>query len=270
MQSVVTSTATSIASNLTTVVGTPVAMLAARWQLALVTLVVLPPAVSLTRQVARMRYAVTAARQRKLADLHVAGRGGPVDQRHPAHQDPRRRAHAGPPLRADLGRPRRPRGALQLAGRWRMATMNVVFAAVPATLYLAAGLPATSGGMTIGTLVAFVALQGALFRPLMGLLGVQADVTASLALFSRIHPRVHHHVSIGIDHLEHLLAWMLGVAASPLTEKFLVRWLSANLSTLIRTGLRPGMIVATRRIPAKSADHAALAAREAAARAAQS
>jgi ATP-binding cassette subfamily B protein len=67
-----------------------------------------------------------------------------------------------------------------------MSTMNVVFAAVPATLYLAAGLPATSGGMTIGTLVAFVALQGALFRPLMGLLNVQADVTASLALFSRI------------------------------------------------------------------------------------
>ena len=74
----------------------------------------------------------------------------------------------------------------QLAGRWRMATMNVVFAVIPAVIYLAAGLPATSGGMTIGTLVAFVALQSALFRPPMGLLGVGADITASLALFSRI------------------------------------------------------------------------------------
>src|SRR3712207_9068796 len=47
----------------------------------------------------------------------------------------------------------------QLAGRWRMATMNVVFAGIPALIYLAAGLPATSGGMTIGTLVAFTTLQ---------------------------------------------------------------------------------------------------------------
>jgi ATP-binding cassette, subfamily B, bacterial len=57
---------------------------------------------------------------------------------------------------------------------------------VPAALYLAAGLPVTRDGMTIGTLVAFVGLQGSLFRPLMGLLNVGVDVTASLALFSRI------------------------------------------------------------------------------------
>ncbi len=64
--------------------------------------------------------------------------------------------------------------------------MNVVFAAIPAAIYLAAGLPATSGGMTIGTLVAFIALQGTLFRPLMGLLNVGVDITSSMALFSRI------------------------------------------------------------------------------------
>jgi ATP-binding cassette subfamily B protein len=64
--------------------------------------------------------------------------------------------------------------------------MQVVFAAVPAALYLAAGLPVTRDGMTIGTLVAFVSLQGSLFRPLMGLLNVGVDVTSSMALFSRI------------------------------------------------------------------------------------
>ncbi len=186
MQSVVTSTATSIASNLTTVVGTLIAMLLLSWQLALVTLVVLPPAVILTRQVARMRYAVTAARQRKLADLHVQVEEGlsisgiQLTKTLGAAPTLARRFEQTSADLVDL------EVRSQLAGRWRMATMNVVFAAVPAALYLAAGLPATSGGMTIGTLVAFVALQGALFRPLMGLLGVQADVTASLALFSRI------------------------------------------------------------------------------------
>ena len=74
----------------------------------------------------------------------------------------------------------------QLAGRWRMATMSIVFAGIPALIYLAAGLPATSGGMTIGTLVAFTALQAALFRPLMGLLDLGVSLTSSMALFSRV------------------------------------------------------------------------------------
>ena len=71
MQSVVTSTATSIASNLTTAVATAVAMAALSWQLSLVSLVVLPPAIYLTRRVARMRREITAQRQRELADLNV-------------------------------------------------------------------------------------------------------------------------------------------------------------------------------------------------------
>ncbi|UUZ58869.1 ABC transporter ATP-binding protein [Nocardioides sp. B-3] len=74
----------------------------------------------------------------------------------------------------------------RLAGRWRMATMNIIFSAIPAAIYLAAGFPATSGGMTIGTPVAFIALRGTLFRPLMGLLNVGVEITASMALFSRI------------------------------------------------------------------------------------
>jgi ATP-binding cassette subfamily B protein len=64
--------------------------------------------------------------------------------------------------------------------------MSIVFAGIPALIYLAAGLPATSGGMTIGTLVAFTALQGNLFRPLMGLLDIGVSLTASMALFSRV------------------------------------------------------------------------------------
>ena len=46
--------------------------------------------------------------------------------------------------------------------------MSVIFAAIPAAIYLSAGLPVTAGTMTIGTLVAFTALQAGLFRPLMG------------------------------------------------------------------------------------------------------
>jgi ATP-binding cassette subfamily B protein len=186
MQGVVTSTATSIASNLTTAVATAVAMVALSWRLSLISLVVMPPAIYLTRRVARMRRAITAQRQRELADLNVVieeglsisgiqlsrtmGAAPTLVQRFTASS----RRLIDLELRADL------------AGRWRMATMSVIFAAIPAAIYLSAGLPATSGGMTIGTLVAFTSLQSGLFRPLMGLLNVGVSLTASLALFARI------------------------------------------------------------------------------------
>src|SRR4051795_13298347 len=186
MQSVVTSTATSFASNATTVIGTAVAMAELSWQLSLLSLIVLPPAIWLTRRVARMRRTITAQRQRHLADLHSQVEEGLSVSG----------VLLGKTLGAGPAQSRRFTGTSddlvalevrsQLAGRWRMATMSIVFAGIPALIYLAAGLPATSGGMTIGTLVAFTALQGALFRPLMGLLDVGVQVTASMALFSRV------------------------------------------------------------------------------------
>ncbi|RKS77509.1 ATP-binding cassette subfamily B protein [Motilibacter peucedani] len=186
MQSVVTSTATSIASNLTTTVATAVAMVALSWRLSLLTLLVMPPAVLLSRRVARMRRTITAERQRELADLNVTieeslSVGGVQlsktlgTSRHLVDRFTRSSERlVDLELRSDL------------AGRWRMASMSIVFAAIPALIYLAAGLPATSGGMTIGTLVAFTSLQAALFRPLMGLLDVGVSLTSSLALFARI------------------------------------------------------------------------------------
>ncbi|MFF5180046.1 ABC transporter ATP-binding protein [Micromonospora sp. NPDC000316] len=186
MQSVVTSTATAVAANLTTVVATAVAMIALSWQLSLVSLVVLPPAIWLTRRVARMRREITAQRQRELADLNVTVEEGlsisgiqlaKTLGTGPALID---RFTASSARLVDLEL------RSELAGRWRMASMSIIFAAVPAVIYLAAGLPGTAGTLSIGTLVAFTALQGGLFRPLMGLLNVGVSLTASLALFARI------------------------------------------------------------------------------------
>ncbi|WP_242624530.1 ABC transporter ATP-binding protein [Micromonospora kangleipakensis] len=186
MQTVVTSTATSIAANLTTVVATAVAMVALSWRLSLVSLVVLPPAIWLTRRVARMRREITAQRQRELADLNVTIEEGLSI----SGVQLSKTLGAGPKLverfTASSARLVDLELRSELAGRWRMAAMSVIFAAIPAVIYLSAGLPATAGTLSIGTLVAFTALQGGLFRPLMGLLNVGVSLTASLALFARI------------------------------------------------------------------------------------
>ena len=71
LQSVITTTATSVASNVTTAVGTAAAMVLLDWRLSLLSLIVLPPAVLLTRRVALIRRDITAQRQATLADLHA-------------------------------------------------------------------------------------------------------------------------------------------------------------------------------------------------------
>ena len=186
MQAVVTSTATSIASNLTTAVATAIAMLALSWQLFLVSVVVLPPALYLARRVARMRKEITAKRQRELADLNVIieeslsisgvqlskimGTGPALIER-----------FAGSSTRlVDL------QLRSQLTGRWRGAAMNIIFATIPAVIYLSAGLPPAAGQLTIGTIVAFTSLQSRLFQPMMGLLDVGVELASSTALFARV------------------------------------------------------------------------------------
>ena len=198
MQRVVTSTATSIAANVTMVGrhggrhGRP--ELAARAAL---------PGRAAAGDLADPPGRPDAARDHRRA---AAAPGRPATSRsrracRSAACCSARPSAPAPRLSAGSTRPRADLVGLEmrsrLAGRWRMATMNVVFAAIPAAIYLVAGLPATSGGMTIGTLVAFTALQGTLFRPLMGLLNVGVDVTASLALFSRIFE--YHDLPVDID-----------------------------------------------------------------------
>jgi ATP-binding cassette, subfamily B, bacterial len=189
MQSVVTSTATSIAANLTTTVATAVAMVALSWRLALISLVVLPPAIWLSRRVARMRREITSLQQRELADLNVtideglSINGVQLSKTLGTGPSLVRRFTESSARLIDLEL------RSQLAGRWRMASMSVIFAAIPAVIYLSAGLPMTTsrgGTMTIGTLIAFTTLQSQLFRPLMGLLNTGVQVVSSLALFQRV------------------------------------------------------------------------------------
>ncbi len=186
MQSVVTSTATSIAANFTTAIATAVAMVALSWRLSLISLIVMPPAIYLTRKVAHMRRAITTQQQRELADLNVTIEEGlsinGIQLAKTMGTGPSliRRFTESSARLIDLEL------RSQLAGRWRMASLSVIFAAIPAIIYLAAGLPVTAGTISIGTLIAFTTLQNSLFRPVTGLLNTSVSVVSSLALFARI------------------------------------------------------------------------------------
>jgi ATP-binding cassette subfamily B protein len=69
VENVVTNTATSIVSNLTTVLATVVAMFLLDWRLAAFSLVLLPLFVWLTRRVGAERKKITTKRQETMADI---------------------------------------------------------------------------------------------------------------------------------------------------------------------------------------------------------
>jgi ATP-binding cassette subfamily B protein len=184
VQTVVTSTATSIVSNVTTVVASVTAMFLLDWRLALFSLALLPFFVGLSRRVGAKRKAITATKQGAMADISALvqeslsvsgillgktmGRGAELADR-----------FEGESARlADL------EVRARMAGRWTMASIQTSFAVMPALVYLFAGL--SPSAVSIGTVVAFTTLQTRLFWPASSLLNVAVDVQTSTALFERV------------------------------------------------------------------------------------
>ncbi|MEU8846233.1 ABC transporter ATP-binding protein [Streptomyces sp. NPDC048564] len=188
MQATVTSTATSLVSNLTSVVATIVAMLALDWRLTVVSLLLLPAFVWISRRVGNERKKITTQRQKQMAamaatvteSLSVSGillgrTMGRSDSLTDTFADESERL-------VDL------EVRSNMAGRWRMAVITIVMAAMPAFIYWTAGMALQLGGpqVSIGTIVAFVSLQQGLFRPAVSLLSTGVQIQTSLALFQRI------------------------------------------------------------------------------------
>jgi ATP-binding cassette subfamily B protein len=188
IDSVVTSTATSIVQNVTTVVAVIVAMLLLDWRLAAFSLVLLPFFVWLTRRVGQERRRIQSVRQSRLADmstlveesLSVSGilLGKTMGR---APELVRRFGSESGEL-ADL------EVRARMAGRWRMASVQMSFAIMPAAVYWFAGESIAGGGhaISIGTVVAFTTLQTRVLFPIQSLLSVGLEVQTSLALFGRI------------------------------------------------------------------------------------
>ena len=199
VQNVVTSTATSIVSNATTVIATMVGMLLLSWELAVFAFALIPVFVLLTRRVGNERRRIAKTTQETLADISslvqeslsvsgimlgkTMGRTGELADRFDGES---RRL-------ADLEVRQR------MAGRWMMATIQTSFAVMPAAAYWFGGLALAHGwshSITVPTLVSFTTLQTRLFFPVGSLLGVGLDVQTSLALFDRIFEYLDQPVDI--------------------------------------------------------------------------
>ena len=198
MQAVVTGTATTVVSSGTTVIATLAAMLVMDWKLTMVSLVLVPFFVWISRKVGGMRRQIAVTRQERMADMSAQvaeslsvsgillsktmGRSAQLTDR-----------FAG--TSADLA-DLEVRSAM--TGRWRQSTIGIVVSILPAAIYLAAAftVAGTTGPVSIGTLVAFTTLQAQLFRPLVGLLRTGVELQTSMAMFRRVFDYLDLHVEI--------------------------------------------------------------------------
>src|ERR1700751_2600300 len=185
VQSVVTNTATNIASSVTTVVAAMIGMLLLSWQLALFAVALIPIFAVLTRRVGNERRLIAKTTHESLADISsivqeslsvsgillgkTMGRGDELADRFESESQ----------NLADLEVQQR------MAGRWVMASIQTSFAVMPAAVYWLGGT-VLSHTISIATIVAFTTLQTRLFFPVGSLLGVGLDIQTSLALFDRI------------------------------------------------------------------------------------
>jgi ATP-binding cassette subfamily B protein len=185
LDNVVTTTGTTVAQNATTVIAAIVAMCLLDWRLAVISLAFVPLFVYLTQRVGKIRRKITTEQQRRLANLSALvaeslsvsgillgktmGRGRDLANRFTGESKDI----------ADL------EVRSRMAGRWVMSTIQMTFAIQPAIVYWLAG-QSFLGHVDVGTVVAFSTLQTRLLFPIQSLLGVGADVEASMALFDRI------------------------------------------------------------------------------------
>jgi ATP-binding cassette subfamily B protein len=198
VQNVVTSTATSIVSNVTTVAATMVGMIALSWELSAFAFALIPVFVLLTRRVGNERRRIAKSTQETLADISslvqesLSVSGILLGKTMGRTSELADRFDVESRLLADLEVRQR------MAGRWMMAMIQTTFAVMPAAVYWFGGLALAHGShaVSVPTLVAFTTLQTRLFFPVGSMLGVGLDVQTSLALFDRIFEYLDQPVDI--------------------------------------------------------------------------
>jgi ATP-binding cassette subfamily B protein len=186
IDTVVSGTMVSIFQNVLILTTTLAAMIAMDWRLTVIALALLPWLIVPTLTVGRMRRRLRSERQAQSGALNalmaeslgISGlmliktftREGAVLRR----------------FTDDARALMRLQVRETLVGRWYFMLLFLVSSGGPALLYWTGGLEVISGALTLGTIIAFVALLGRLYGPATDLMSLHVDVVTSAAYFERI------------------------------------------------------------------------------------
>ncbi len=187
LQALVTHTAGEATRNASAVAMTAAAMLLLEWRLALFSFLVLPLATWISNRVGRMREETTYAQQERIAEMTSAVQESLSVSGIVLARTTGRTRH----LVERFTRASREVANLEVrshtAGQWQWSVIDLVLQALPAlTLFLGGWMMNAGTAMTIGTLVAMIALQEQMLFPLEEVLRTGVEARKARALFARI------------------------------------------------------------------------------------
>ncbi|GCE11159.1 ABC transporter ATP-binding protein [Tengunoibacter tsumagoiensis] len=189
VQGVVTNTATSIVSNISTVVSTIIAMAIISPLLTVISLGLLPIFVWITTKVGNVRRSTSKETQKSLASLTAMMQETLSVSGILLMKTFGRQQYAQELFEKENQNLTNLEVHQQLIGRWFFMFINVFFSITPPIVYLVAGLQVINHSdpfMTVGKIVAFTTLQSRLFFPVGQLMSLQVEIQGALALFDRI------------------------------------------------------------------------------------
>ncbi|GAB3922090.1 ABC transporter ATP-binding protein [Kribbella albertanoniae] len=186
LQSVLTTTAGQLITAISSIVASLVAMVVLDWRLTLVSLVIVPVFVWIGRRVGRVRQNLAGVKQQRVSAMSsfvgesLSISGIILGKSFGRTQDMTKQFTE---LSDDLAQTE---FKAALAGRWHSASFQMVTASLPILIYWSAIFTFTGDGVSVGTIVAFTALQTQLVWPANSLLRLILEARSSLALFDRV------------------------------------------------------------------------------------
>ena len=190
VQGVVTNTATSIVSNVSTVLSTIIAMLFISPILTLVSLGLLPLFLWITYKVGNVRRTTSKETQKSLASLTAMMQETLSVSGILLTKTFGRQKYAEQRFEKENQKLTNLEVRQQMIGRWFFMFIGTFFSIMPAIIYLLAGWliirDPLHAGISLGGIVAFTTLQSRIFFPIGQLLTIQVEIQGALALFDRI------------------------------------------------------------------------------------
>jgi ATP-binding cassette subfamily B protein len=192
VQNVITDTATSVVSNVTTTISTIAAMFIISWQLTVLSLFLMPVFLYITYRVGNIRREISKSTQISMADMSALTQETLSVSGVLLTKVFGRQAQQAERFRRENQRLADLQLRQQMIGRWFFMLISTFFSITPALVYYVAGrlilgtAPGHTPAVTIGGIVAFTTLQSRLFFPIGQLLNVQVEIQGALALFDRI------------------------------------------------------------------------------------
>ena len=186
IQDIFNSTVVNALSSIFVLSSTAIVLVTMNWKLAIVGMIILPTFIFPTRKVGKLKWKIATKSQERISDLNqiiqetFSISGAVLTKIFTKEKDEYEKFEQVNEEVANL------QIRESIVGRWFRMTITTFISIGPMLIYFYGGYLFIKGEISIGSIIAFVALLGRLYSPVSQLSNIHIDVTRSLALFNRI------------------------------------------------------------------------------------